>query len=371
MAQSTPGAPIHVVGPMKISRSMSWALAGACAVVGVAYADEIGDGHFEMPRDVVSAATAFEDYMQTAARIDRGFSSGEGVARALQAASAYEPRQLEEGMIAYGALVALQDEAFVDGVERAAGRGEQRRWFADRLLEDPDGAMRIEGAPGAGREVDAALATEAAPLVSAGAHVKVAAYSVQHQSWSKVLVANAGGRLSEVKRLSSERSEPQEADERAMLARIASLHSREPDGGSASAGAVEARALALAAEAVLGQAHASDRAQLSPLLTEASSAECLKMAKLNLYQCMAVAGPQYEDIYCMGQHAMYDTGQCVAAAAHGSAAGSATYASLPRSRANTHLAAHHARVDPRRGLSGRERHSRSHRVRGRSGDERV
>jgi hypothetical protein len=354
MAQSTPGAPIHMVGPMKISRSMSCALAGACAVVGVAYADEMGDGLLEMPRDVVSAATAFEEYMQSAARVDGGFSSGEGVARGLRAAAAYEPRQLEEGMIAYGALVALRDEAFVEGVERAAGRGEQRRGFAERLLEDPDEAMRIEGAPEASRKVDAALAAEAGPLVSAGAHVKVAAYSVQHQSWSKVLVANAGGRLAEVKRLSSERSEPQEADERAMLARIASLHSRESDGGSARAGAVEARALALAAEAVVGQAR-SDRAQLSPLLTEASSAECFKMAKLNLYQCMAVAGPQYEDIYCMGQHAMYDTGQCVAAAAHESATRSATYASVPRSRAHAHLSAHHAKVDAHRGLSGRER----------------
>jgi hypothetical protein len=38
---------------------------------------------------------------------------------------------------------------------------------------------------------------------------------------------------------------------------------------------------------------------------------CLKMAKLNLYQCLASAGPHYEDIYCLGQHAMIDPGQCV------------------------------------------------------------
>ena len=43
------------------------------------------------------------------------------------------------------------------------------------------------------------------------------------------------------------------------------------------------------------------------------------MAKLDLYQCMAVAGPQYEDIYCLGQHALADTGQCVDQAAHGGA----------------------------------------------------
>jgi hypothetical protein len=35
------------------------------------------------------------------------------------------------------------------------------------------------------------------------------------------------------------------------------------------------------------------------------------MAKLNLYQCLASAGPHYEDIFCLGQHAMIDPGQCV------------------------------------------------------------
>jgi hypothetical protein len=37
----------------------------------------------------------------------------------------------------------------------------------------------------------------------------------------------------------------------------------------------------------------------------------MKMAKLNLYQCLAVAGPHYEDVFCLGQHALSDTAQCV------------------------------------------------------------
>jgi hypothetical protein len=35
------------------------------------------------------------------------------------------------------------------------------------------------------------------------------------------------------------------------------------------------------------------------------------MAKLNLYQCLAVAKPNYEDVFCMGQHGMADTGACL------------------------------------------------------------
>ena len=39
------------------------------------------------------------------------------------------------------------------------------------------------------------------------------------------------------------------------------------------------------------------------------------MSKLNLYQCLAVAKPHYEDVFCLGQHVLIDTGQCVMKAA--------------------------------------------------------
>jgi hypothetical protein len=44
------------------------------------------------------------------------------------------------------------------------------------------------------------------------------------------------------------------------------------------------------------------------------------MAKLNLFQCMAVAGPHYEDVFCLSQHAMLEAGQCLAEAAGADAA---------------------------------------------------
>jgi hypothetical protein len=78
---------------------------------------------------------------------------------------------------------------------------------------------------------------------------------------------------------------------------------------------VVARGLALAALAVLGQADEEHGEQIVPLLADAQTTECVKMARLNLYQCLSVAGPQYEDVFCLGQHAMMDTGQCVVKAA--------------------------------------------------------
>ena len=38
--------------------------------------------------------------------------------------------------------------------------------------------------------------------------------------------------------------------------------------------------------------------------------ERLNLAKLNLYQCLAAAGPYYEDIYCLAQHAMLEPAGC-------------------------------------------------------------
>ena len=52
-------------------------------------------------------------------------------------------------------------------------------------------------------------------------------------------------------------------------------------------------------------------ASILPMLTEPDQAYCLNIAKLNLYECLSVSKPYYEDIFCLGQHAMIDPGQCV------------------------------------------------------------
>ena len=337
---------------MKIGRVAGFALFGACLTAGGAAASEFDDGSFALPQEVVSAATAFQTYMSSAAHVDSGFISSDGVERGLKAGAAYEPAQLEEGMIAYGAIAALQDDRFVQGVQDAAGHGDQRSAFAERLIEDPDAATRVDGADEAGERVEAALGAAAAPLVSTGTQVKSAAYGVQHYAWSKVTVANATGRLTEVKTLSRVRAAPSEADNQAMMQALADADPNlAGDAAPSRFTALEAKALALAAESILGHAQGADRDRLSPLLTETDSAYCLKMAKLNLYQCMAVAGPQYEDIYCLGQHALYDTGQCVDQAAHGGGGGSSVAMLSPRTAATpvayTRLATHRAlRIDP-------------------------
>jgi hypothetical protein len=92
-------------------------------------------------------------------------------------------------------------------------------------------------------------------------------------------------------------------------------------GGGGEGGAaftpVTVRSAALAALALLGAADDEHVDDLDNLMREAKSADCMKMAKLNLYQCLAVAGPQYEDVFCLGQHALSDTAQCVSTSVGG------------------------------------------------------
>ena len=50
------------------------------------------------------------------------------------------------------------------------------------------------------------------------------------------------------------------------------------------------------------------------LMSEPRSGMCVRVAKLNLYQCLAAAGPYYEDIYCLAQHAMLEPAGCASEA---------------------------------------------------------
>jgi hypothetical protein len=244
-------------------------------------------------------AMAFESFMRKGRTIDAGFSSAADVRQALQAGASHQPQQLEAGMIAYAALAALQEPSFVEGVRR------QGPALAGRLAADPALALDLPGGRAAAARAGAALMREGSTLAGNGERVKRAAYRVQHQAWSKTAVAAPARRLAEVKRISAAGYRPETGDAAQLRAALAEGGRR---GGAASP--VVARGLALAALSVMGETGRG-----SALMRDPASGACLRIAKLNLYQCLASAGPQYEDIYCLGQHALIDPGQCVADAA--------------------------------------------------------
>ncbi len=298
------------------------ALIAVVAVSGFAVArQERSEPGVSLARDVVAAASAFETYTRGAGAISAAFQNGGGVADALAKGAAYQPEQLDAGMIAYGAIAALQEQVFIDGVRRAARETSPEALVA-RLEDNPESVLEIDGVGAAAGRAQAALVKRGAPLGVTGKAVKQAAYDIQRQDWSKGLVADNAGRLARIKAMSAAFFNPGDDDAGRLIQ--AATAPREGAGASGFGGGgeggaaftqVTVRSAALAALAVLGAAGDDDVAKLDKVMHEEKSGYCMKMAKLNLYQCLAVAGPHYEDVFCLGQHALIDTAQCVNGAA--------------------------------------------------------
>ena len=271
---------------------------------------------------VVEQAAAFRTYLRKAAAISPGFRGGPDVEQAMAMAVQSEPVQLSKGAIAYAAVVALQDTQFVASVRTYAVDPQGRKSLARKLMNDPNYAAALPGASGAAGLVIATLNAEGAKVRGVGELVKQAAYDVQHQKWSKDPVPNPALRLAQAKTASAApmTSVPGDVvDLKVAVGGPGSAVGRltTTPGGPVSGPytPVVARGLTIAALAALGEGGDDSDANVQAVLNSATDGFCLNMSKLNLYQCLAVAKPYYEDVFCLGQHVLIDTGQCIAKAA--------------------------------------------------------
>ena len=271
---------------------------------------------------VVQAAGAYRGYMRRAAAISAGFKDGVTVEAALEKAETSEPLALSRGVVAYAAVLALQEPSFVAGVRRFGVDASQRRQVTERIIADPSYAAQMPGAGAAAALIGRVLRADADKVAAAGAQVKQAAYDVQKSKWSKGDIPDRPGRLARAKSLAATpmSATPEEIAELAASVGAAPGQSRLAAAAAAVPGetvsppftATVVRGLAVAALAALGQAGEDNDAAVQVILNDASGSYCHNMAKLNLYQCLAVAKPFYEDVFCLGQHVLIDTGQCVA-----------------------------------------------------------
>jgi hypothetical protein len=260
---------------------------------------------------VIEQASAWHSYMLRAEAISPNFTDGPSIAQSLRVGEAYEPKQFLGGAVAYGAVVALQEPSFVAGVRKYVADPQQRAQMIAQIISNPDFVRSFDGADAAAGQVVSAIGDAALKVYQNGKAVKQAAYTVQYQKWSKETVVDRDGRLALAKSLSTQ---PLQAD----MAEISAL--TQASLGQSSLGVtpqtavwtpVVTRSVALAALAALGAAGDQDMANLQPMLDDPNSGYCLSMAKLNLYQCLAVAKPHYEDVFCLGQHVLMDTGSCM------------------------------------------------------------
>lgn len=262
---------------------------------------------------VIELASVYRAYVARAASITPTFSDGQAVAASLRAGASYEPQQLMRGAIAYGAVAALQDPAFVAGVRTYVGDAEQRQKIAYEILKDPAYAVGITGSASAAGLVVKALGDDGQRLYDQGKQVKQSAYDIQKQPWSKADVAGREARLIQMKQVSGQAlmGEMGETTRLTQAVSGATPLGLSPNTVSPPYTPLVIRSLAVAALAALGQADDSKLEQVMPLMAETAASSCMTFAKLNLYQCLAVAKPHYEDIFCLGEHIMMDTGRCL------------------------------------------------------------
>lgn len=317
---------------------------------------------------ISDAAATYVAYVEQARKLPANFADGAAVQAELQAGESYEPTQLARGVVAFGAIVAMQEPSFRSALRAYAADPATRADMVQKLLSDPNYAAGLPSANVAARRVILALSSDGQLIYKAGAAVKQSAYDIQRQAWSKEFVNGRDERLALAKQ-NSVTLKSVESDQSAKLlaaalsgeglvtrARTGQATGDTTVGGSplpagtdastsaattdpapaanaANPAAAEAsdpnanfgrpdlfdqpytqtvnRALTIAAVAILGEGGDNNAQNLVALLDEGDGAKCLSMSKLNLYQCLAVAKPHYEDVFCLGQHVLMDTGQCL------------------------------------------------------------
>jgi hypothetical protein len=270
-------------------------------------------GPVSLPSRLLADAAAYQAFVERTATPSPPFANGAAVAQALKDSTAYEPEALIRGAVAYAAVAALEDATFVAEVRNAGNTPENRHLMVGYLIADPRYALLFRGADGAAGLARQALADGGRRLYERGRVVRQSSYDIQHQPWSKEEVVDRGGRLAAV-----------EAEGRAPLPpaadRVDALQKATSGAAPLTIAAAPApppytplvaRAVQIAAIAALGEVGEDSYDQLAALAVDEGARGCLHMAKLNLYQCLAVAKPHYEDVFCMGQHSMADAGACL------------------------------------------------------------
>lgn len=264
------------------------------------------------PTAAAGSAAVFHRYVSDVSSLNGQFRNAAGVADAVKRAAAYDPQQLQQGMVVFAAFTALQEPTFVASIKEMESRY-GREQVLGLLNRDPTGVINLPGAPQAGELAEAALRAQGEAVLASGRSVKQASYDLQHQAWSKTAIANPQRRLAEAKALGRV-IQPSDADAALLIKAVGAWQAR-GQGWDARVSPVVANGLALAARVALGET--LDTPQALALLQDPRSGGCLRMAKLNFHMCLSVAGPNYEDVYCVGQHALLDTGTCVVKAAEG------------------------------------------------------
>lgn len=268
-------------------------------------------------QSVAEAASVYVAFVREVNSIQAGFPDAESIQAAVRKGAAVEAAQLSRGMIAYGAILALQSPEYVAGVRQFAADPDQRQQMVARIVADPAYAATLPGAEAAAGLIANTMGQDAASMLALAEAVENDAYTIQERQdprrrWATQPVADRDGRLEGAKSLSTSPRLPSAEDSARLFAAAHSgtgLNLTSAHRGAPFTPAV-VNSLAIAALAALGAAGEEAKANTDALTSESNNEFCLNMSKLMLFQCLAASKPNYEDIFCAGRHIVRDMAQC-------------------------------------------------------------
>lgn len=252
---------------------------------------------------------------------------------------------LTRGWVAYGANVAAQSPAFVQGVRDAATYyGRDAVIWA--VSVDPRYARTLRGGNEATRLILDGANADSGRIIAVADRYQEMAYGLQRQRWANAVAPRQADRVQRVRTLGTPGGFatviPETISPRLTVAPLTLSPGSDPTvfggrrfwdsvGGGAEVTEVGAqvsytwqlnatrgeavdRMASIAALQALDAASSHESA-VTQLLADPRSRDCLEMAQLQLYQCMSAARFRYENAFCLGQHGLRDVGLCIGAVA--------------------------------------------------------
>lgn len=286
---------------------------------------------------VLRSASQYAGFHRTLGNIrDREITSGAVLDQSMDEISVYLARErLVRAWLAYSSLIAEQHPQFLDDVRDVADYY-GRDAAISALANDPAYAGAFRYSEAASASVLEAIDEDSAQIRELGEQYRQSAYGLQNQRWANAIARDRQNRLAAL-RAADDISAPlandlfttsffSEADIGAASGMFPETSPRpslpattpnltlnadipyEPDRVRVG------RILSIAALRAIGEDTRYTEESIQSLLADPLAQRCISWARINLAQCVAAAHFEYEDSFCIAQHALIEVSNCLEAA---------------------------------------------------------
>lgn len=233
---------------------------------------------------------------------------------------------LGANFLSYGALIGALNSDFVYGLKSTA-QTKGLDVVIYNLYSNPSYARQITGAASASADIKTAWMQDIANIISVGTAVKQQSYNLQKQKrWKQLSKAGRQARINVIKQtnakfplpplqtrrnLGSNEQNPQ-IKRQNFWRNFGRVNAPHPTAMQPSANsAMNSKALTLAALEILGASGGQSQAWIEGYMVSPKLNQCIKKARLNMQQCLAAGHFKYEDAFCLAQHELIETSNCL------------------------------------------------------------